>query len=86
MSFHIIRKEIKEQILSRIKNEGVSVAQAASEHGISPKTIYTWLSAGVASTSASILEVSHLRRENKVLLEMVGRLTMEKQKQSFKKS
>jgi transposase-like protein len=86
MSFHIIRKEIKEQILHRIKNEGIPVSQVASEHGISPKTVYTWLSAGVASTSVSILEVSRLRRENKVLMEMVGRLTMEKQKQSFKKS
>jgi|GEM_PF-2480233 len=27
-----IPKEIKEQILSRIKNEGVSVAKAAEEH------------------------------------------------------
>lgn len=86
MSFHPIRKEIKEQILSRIKNEGVSVSQVASEHGISPQTIYAWLSAGVASTSVSILEVAQLKRENKILLEMVGRLTMEKQKQSFKKS
>ena len=84
MSFHIIRKEIKEQILSRIKNEGIPVSQVASEHGVSSKTIYGWLSAGVASTSISILEVARLRRENKILLEMVGRLTMEKQ--SFKKS
>lgn len=75
MSFHIIRKEIKEQILHRIKNEGVSVSQVANEHGVSSKTIYGWLRVGVASTTVSILEVSQLRRENKILLEMVGRLT-----------
>ena len=38
-----IPKEIKEQILKRIKEEGVSVADAAVEHGISTKTIYNWM-------------------------------------------
>lgn len=83
MSFHPIKKEIKDQILHRIKNEGVSVSQASKDHGVCAKTIYSWLRSGAASTSISILEVAQLKRENKVLLEMVGRLTMEKQKQSL---
>lgn len=86
MGFQPIKKEIKDQILHRIKDEGIPVSQAASEHGVSSKTIYTWLRSGVASTSISVLEIAQLRRENKILLEMVGRLTMEKEKQSFKKS
>ena len=36
-----IAKEIKEQIINRIKNEGVSVSEAATEHGLSPNTIYS---------------------------------------------
>ena len=35
-----IPKEIKEQILTRIKEEGLTVKSAADEHGISTKTIY----------------------------------------------
>ncbi len=42
-TFHVIAKETKEQILNRIKNEGVSVPQAAKDAGISNTTIYTWL-------------------------------------------
>jgi transposase-like protein len=36
-----IAKDVKDQILNRIKNEGVSVIQAAKDHGISEGTIYT---------------------------------------------
>lgn len=69
-----IPKEIKEQILKRIKEEGITVLQAASEHGISTKTIYNWMrNKTVADTS--ILEISRLKRENKELLEIIGRLT-----------
>ena len=73
-TFKVISKEIKEQILKRIKEDGVSVADAAAEHGISPKSIYNWMrSKGMVS--ANILEVSRLKRENKELLEIIGRLT-----------
>lgn len=34
-----ISKEIKDQILGRIKNDGVSIADAARDHGVSEKTI-----------------------------------------------
>jgi len=36
-----VSKEVKEQILKRIKEEGAPVAQAASEHGLKPKIIST---------------------------------------------
>ena len=38
---HRAQKELKEQILKRIKEEGVTVAQAAEDHGIAVKTIHT---------------------------------------------
>lgn len=41
--FKAIPKEIKDQVLVRVK-EGVPVAQLADEHGISAKTIYIWIS------------------------------------------
>lgn len=71
-----IPKEIKEQILKRIKDEGLPVSQAAKEHGVNPKSVYNWLR-GTTIQDTSILEMSRLRRENKELLEIIGELTHE---------
>jgi len=70
-----ISKEVKDQILKRIKDEGISVTQAAEEHGISTKTIYGWLTKGV-SGNPSWTQVAKLKKENKALLELVGQLTV----------
>jgi transposase-like protein len=43
MKKHRIAPEVKEQIINRIKNDGVSVADAAKDHGISDQTIYGWI-------------------------------------------
>lgn len=72
----VIRADVKEQILKRLKNEGVPVAQLAEEHGISPKTIYGWLARG-AEGGPSLLEVARLKKQNQALLELLGRLTLE---------
>ena len=77
-TFKVIPKEVKEQVLNRIKNEGVIVIQAAADAGISSKTIYNWLR-GKTLANVSFLEVSRLRRENKLLLELIGKLTLEKE-------
>lgn len=69
-----IPKEIKEQILRRIKEEGITVIQAAADAGISSKTIYNWMRSKTLS-DGSVLEISRLKRENKELLEIIGRLT-----------
>ena len=76
---HFIAKEIKEQILARIKNDGVPVAQAAKEHGINPKTVYNWMRSTTVSDGA-VLEIGRLKRENKELLEIIGELTHELKK------
>lgn len=73
-TFKFIPKEIKEQILKRIKEEGVTVSQAAADAGISTKTIYNWTRSKTLS-DGSILEISRLKRDNKELLEIIGELT-----------
>lgn len=79
-----IAPEIKDQILKRIKDEGVSVSLAAKDHGVSEATIYGWLTKG-ASSHPSWVEVAKLKKDNKMLLEMVGELTV-KISQSQKKN
>jgi transposase-like protein len=70
-----IAPEIKEQILKRIKNDGITVAQAAADHGIHETTIYDWLSKGVASIP-TLRELRSLKKENAMLKELVGEITV----------
>jgi len=78
-----IPKEIKEEILTRIK-QGSKVADLASEYGVSGKNIYRWLSEGVQS-EISRLEYSKIKRERDDLLRLVGNLTLEIEKRKKKR-
>lgn len=70
-----VSQEVKEQIISRIKNDGVSVQQASEEHGVSTVTIYTWLG-NKARGSVSLLEHNKLKKENQQLKQIIGELTV----------
>ena len=72
---HIIRADVKEQILRRLKEEGVPVVKLAEEHGISSKTIYGWLSKGAVHEPPNLLAYARLKKENQALKELVGNLT-----------
>lgn len=69
-----ISNEIKDQVLNRIKNEGVSVMNAAKDHGISTHTIYKWL--GTEATQISVLEYNKLKKENERLKQLLGEITL----------
>lgn len=73
--FKRIPKEIKEQVLARIKNDGVSVAQAAHDAGVSIKTIYCWLEKETVKTNCSIIEFNKVKKENEELYQIIGKLT-----------
>lgn len=75
MKKHRIALEVREQIISRIKNDGVSVASAAKEHGVSEPTIYGWLGSK-ADGIPSVLEFAKLKRERDELLRLVGEITL----------
>ncbi len=66
---------IKEEILGKTK-EGMSVADASSQYGISAKTIYNWL-ASQTRPEVSVLEHNRLRRENEELKRIIGIMTLE---------
>lgn len=71
-----VSKEVKEQIIKRIKEDGLPVSQVASEHGLKPRTIYQWIARGVTAPPP-ILEISKLKRENQSLKELIGQITLE---------
>jgi transposase-like protein len=70
-----ISKEVKEQIINRIKNDGVTVVQAAKEHGIAEGTIYAWIAKKVEG-QPTLAENIKLKRENEQLLKLVGEITL----------
>lgn len=80
-----IAPELKEQIINRIKNDGVPVAQASADHGVSVKTIYSWLGAK-AQGQPSWSEFNKLKREKEELLKLVGDLTVQLSTSQKKKS
>lgn len=75
MKKHNIAPEIKDQIINRIKNDGVSVSQAAQEHGVSENTIYAWI-AKKTDGQPTLSENIKLKRENAQLLQLVGEITL----------
>ena len=75
-TFRVIPKEVKEQTLNRIKNEGITVAQAARDAGISDNTVYGWL-AKLVNGKANDWEVARLKRELQGAYELIGKLTKE---------
>lgn len=74
MPYYKIPSETKQQILERVK-QGVGVTQLAKEHAVSVKTIYGWLRKQAEGVGGDLAEVGKLKRENKILLEIIGKLT-----------
>ena len=70
-----VAPEVKADILKRIKDDGVTVAEAAEQHGLSEKTIYNWLSKG-AGGQPTWREFNKLKKEKEQLLSLIGELTI----------
>lgn len=74
-----IASEVKSEILAKVK-AGETVKSLAEKHGISERTIYAWLRWQVAEDKVSVLEFGKLKKENLILKEIVGALTIEIEK------
>jgi transposase-like protein len=75
MKKHRTAPDVKEQIINRIKNDGISVVQAAQDHGVSENTIYGWI-AKKTDGQPTISEIIKLKKENTQLLQLVGEMTL----------
>jgi transposase-like protein len=84
MKKHRIAPEVKEQVLHRIKDEGVTVAQAAKDHGISEVTIYSWIAKKVEG-QPTLAENIKLKKENEQLFKLVGEMTLKLSESQKKK-
>lgn len=72
---HKVPKDLRNQILERVKTSGKSIKEIASEHGLSTTCIYTWLKDGVTGTTSK--EMIKLEKENRELKQIIGELTVQ---------
>jgi len=75
MKTHKIAPEVKEQIINRIKNDGVTVAQASKDHGVSEVSIYSWITKKIEG-QPTIAENIKLKKEVDQLYKLVGEMTL----------
>ena len=81
--FKPIAKEIKEEILAKIK-EGQKAPTLASQYGISAKTIYTWISKSV-TPQISFSQHQRLKRENEELKRIIGMISLDLEQEKKRK-
>lgn len=70
---------IKDRIIDKIKNDGMSVKEASVEFGISIKAIYNWIGAK-GRVEPGALEMGKLRRENECLKQIIGQLLLDSER------
>ncbi len=70
-----IAVEIKNEIISKLKHDGLSVLDAAKQYGVSDKTIYNWLGTK-AKGSVSLIEFNKIKKENDQLKQLIGDITL----------
>jgi transposase-like protein len=70
-----VNKEVKQEILDKVKS-GKTVKEIATQYGVCDRTIYAWLKKGVGD-NVSVLELGKFRKENQILKEIVGALSVE---------
>lgn len=73
--FKRVPNEIKLEVLGKVKN-GEKVASLSTQYGISPKTIYGWITKQVAPP-VSLLKYQHLKKENEELKRIVGMMALD---------
>lgn len=71
-----ISKDIKDQILARVKEGKETVVEIARQHGMSVDTVYGWVSRGLNGSKSETLENARLKRENQKLKEIIGNLVL----------
>lgn len=71
--------ELRAKILSSIKDDGMSIADAAKTHDFTEDTIRKWLRSSADNAHTAPGELQRLRRENQVLKEIIGTLILERE-------
>lgn len=77
-TFRVIDPKLKSEVIDQVRNNGMSVSQAANKYEVNPRTIYGWLKSGIVDNDRNlILELNKLKRENEQLYKLLRRATAE---------
>ena len=77
-NFRTVDPDIKAEALNNVRNNGMSVIDAATKYGVTSRTIYGWLKKEVVGSDRNlILENNRLKKEIEQLYNMLGRATVE---------
>jgi transposase-like protein len=71
-----VTREQKQEIIARIRDKGERVSDLAKEYGLSPRSVYAWLSR-LGNSQGALLELSRTKREKETLLKIVGQLIVD---------
>lgn len=71
-----VSNEVRTALIKKVRDDGKAVKDISSEYGISTKTIFGWLRAGVVDGDRNlILENNKLKKEIEQLYAMLGKAT-----------
>lgn len=73
-------KELKEEVIGKIKIEGITAIEVAKRYGIDVNNIYRWVSSGVGGVRGNLWEINKLKKENKDLKQIIGEMMFENRK------
>jgi transposase-like protein len=76
-------KEIRDEVLGKIRG-GQRVAAVAEAHGIREATIRSWLERDTVEGASQVLEISRLKRENEILLKIIGQMKADSEREKKK--
>lgn len=71
-----ISKDIKDQVLARVREGKDTVVEIARQHGLKISTVYAWISRSV-SAGSPLLQVARLKKQNRSLKQIIGNLMLE---------
>lgn len=74
-----ITDELRAKVISAVKDDGLSIAEAAKTYNFSEWTIRKWLRGGADNAHTSSSELQRLRRENQALKEIIGNVLLERE-------
>lgn len=76
-----IDPQLRTEIVSKIRNNGMTVGAASAHYGVNSKSIYYWLMDGVVDGNRNlILENNKLKKELEIAYRIIGRFTAESQR------
>jgi len=75
-----IPKEIKEQILARVREGKETVVEISRQHGVKANTVYNWISREATGCGSPLLALSKLKKENARLKQIIGNLVLQQER------